>query len=331
MASARQTDAMQRSPGLETPKGTEPQGRSRPTPDTARLAPVRPVDSDHSGGRIPTRLDGGRRLSGQRPANRAASVARVASTSPKVPRRMSSTSVGPIQGESSSRAYRFRSAQPLRGRTEPRASAWDAVKLQVMSNHRVCAVTGDCAPARKRPLADARAGTTSHPVAAWRIGESRVARSAGNSGSQPTTAANATRSNPAPLSSGLALAANPGQRRLGHAPSGAGPNNRERSRTRRAARKLCPASSSSRSGVRGEATSRCSHTLKWRPRAGEVERQRCLHPRRSTRRPEDLVADSRNFTSGEQRGGRAQPIRLYGPRAESPKPRRTTREEPSGL
>jgi hypothetical protein len=39
----------------------------------------------------------------------------------------------------------------------------------------------------------------------------------------------------------------------------------------------------SRKPAMGVATSRCGNTLKWSPRAGEVERRRCLHPKRSTR------------------------------------------------
>jgi hypothetical protein len=46
-----------------------------------------------------------------------------------------------------------------------------------------------------------------------------------------------------------------------------------------------------RCGPRNSSTSRCSHTLKWRPRTWEAERKRCLHRGRSERRSEILKAD----------------------------------------
>jgi hypothetical protein len=70
--------------------------------------------------------------------------------------------------------------------------------------------------------------------------------------------------------------------------------------------------------ARDSSTSCCSETLKWRPRAGKAERSRCLHHERSTRRSEDLKADSTKH-SGERRRGRAQPIRLYDHRVASSK------------
>jgi hypothetical protein len=52
------------------------------------------------------------------------------------------------------------------------------------------------------------------------------------------------------------------------------------------------------------ATSRCSNTLEWGPRAWEAERTTCLHAARSARRSEYLEADlciirGRNSTGGE--------------------------------
>jgi hypothetical protein len=37
---------------------------------------------------------------------------------------------------------------------------------------------------------------------------------------------------------------------------------------------------------------RCGQTLEWRPRSWEAGRQRCLHRRRPTRKPEDLKAEA---------------------------------------
>jgi len=101
----------------DTPKGTEPHGRSRRIP-TLRVLHRRAT----------LWRAGGRRLSGARRVSRAASAVRLAHR-PRVPRRALTASAVRDQRGSSQRQLRLRPGAPLRGRTASRASARDPVKL----------------------------------------------------------------------------------------------------------------------------------------------------------------------------------------------------------
>jgi hypothetical protein len=109
----------QRSPGLDTPKGTEPHGRSRPYP-TLRVLHPRNASAERrweaAFGRTARNTHGfGRARSEPETREYPGGRARPRSS--------------PSKRESSSRLLRLRSEAPLRGGTESQASARDTVKL----------------------------------------------------------------------------------------------------------------------------------------------------------------------------------------------------------